>query len=73
MQWVRVVEDRDPSPSAASLDSQSVSTAVMVHEAVGFDAGKKIKGRKRFTLVDTRLLADCRPSSRSERAGTRRR
>ncbi len=25
----------------------------MVHEAVGFDAGKKIDGRKRFTLVDT--------------------
>ena len=25
----------------------------MVHEAVGYDAGKQIKGRKRFTLVDT--------------------
>ena len=25
----------------------------MVHQAVGYDAGKKIKGRKRFTLVDT--------------------
>ena len=25
----------------------------MVHEAVGFDAGKKIKGRKRFMTVDT--------------------
>jgi hypothetical protein len=25
----------------------------MVHEAVGYDADKKIKGRKRFTLVDT--------------------
>jgi Transposase DDE domain len=25
----------------------------MVHEAVGSDAGKKLKGRKRFTLVDT--------------------
>jgi putative transposase len=25
----------------------------MVHEAVGYDAGKKIKGRQRFTLVDT--------------------
>lgn len=53
VQWVRVTEERDPSPSAASLDSQSVPTAVMVHEAVGFDAAKKIKGRKRFTLVDT--------------------
>ena len=25
----------------------------MVHEAVGYDAGKKIKGRKRFMTVDT--------------------
>lgn len=52
-QWVRVADARHPSPSAASLDSQSVPTAVMVHEAVGFDAAKKVKGRKRFTLVDT--------------------
>jgi putative transposase len=35
------------------MDSQSVPAAVMVHEAVGFDAGKQIDGRKRFTLVDT--------------------
>lgn len=52
-QWVRVMEDRAPSPSAASLDSQTVPTAVMLHEAVGYDGGKHIKGRKRFTLVDT--------------------
>ena len=51
--WVRVSENREPSPCAASLDSQSVPTAVMVDEAVGYDAGKHIKGRKRFTLVDT--------------------
>jgi putative transposase len=48
VQGVRVTEARDPNRSAASLDSQSVPTAVMVHEAVGFDAAKKIKGRKRF-------------------------
>ena len=53
VQWVRVSENRDPTPSAASLDSQSVPSAVMVDDAVGYDAGKKIKGRKRFTLVDT--------------------
>lgn len=35
------------------LDSQSVSTAVMVHEAVGNDAAKPMQGRKRHTLVDT--------------------
>lgn len=53
VQWVRVLEDHPSTPSAASLDSQSVPTAVMVNESVGYDAAKKIKGRKRFTLVDT--------------------
>jgi len=53
VQWVRVASEPFPSPSAASLDSQSVPTAVMVHESVGYDAAKKVKGRKRFVLVDT--------------------
>jgi putative transposase len=35
------------------LDSQSVKSAAGVHEAVGFDAGKRIKGRKRVLTVDT--------------------
>ena len=25
----------------------------MINQEVGYDAGKRIKGRKRFTLVDT--------------------
>ncbi|HEY9880724.1 MAG TPA: IS5 family transposase [Leptolyngbyaceae cyanobacterium] len=52
-EWVRVAEERPSTPSAAVLDSQSVPTSVMVHQAVGYDGAKKIKGRKRFTLVDT--------------------
>jgi putative transposase len=40
-QWVRAIEDRHPSPSAAILDSQSVETATMIHPEVGYDAGKK--------------------------------
>ena len=51
--WVRVAEDKESSPSAGSVDSQTVATAVMVSDTVGYDAGKKLKGRKRFTLVDT--------------------
>lgn len=51
--WVRVAEDRFPSPSEAILDSQSVKSAAMVHQSVGFDSGKLIKGRKRFVCVDT--------------------
>ena len=51
--WVRVAQGRDSSPSVASVDSQTVPTAVMVSAAVGYDGGKKLKGRKRFTMVDT--------------------
>jgi putative transposase len=50
---VRRQYKRHSSPSSASLDSQSVPTAVMVSESVGYDAAKQCKGRKRFTLVDT--------------------
>jgi hypothetical protein len=30
-----------------------VKTAAMLNQSVGYDAGKKIKGRKRFVTVDT--------------------
>jgi putative transposase len=50
---IRIEHGRHPSPSEAVLDSQSVKSAAGVHEAVGFDAGKQIKGRKRFATVDT--------------------
>jgi len=53
VEWVRVIENRESSPSAASMDSQTVASSVMVNQAVGYDANKKLKGRKRFTLVDT--------------------
>ena len=49
----RVSEGRSLSPSEVMLDSQSVKSATRVHEAVGYDAGKKIKGRKRHLTVDS--------------------
>jgi len=52
-EWTRIEHQRHPSPSEAILDSQSVKSAAMVHQSVGFDAGKLIKGRKRFMTVDT--------------------
>lgn len=42
-----------PCPSEAIIDSQSVKSAAMVSEAVGYDADKNVKGRKRFLTVDT--------------------
>jgi hypothetical protein len=43
---------RDASPTTAVLDSQSVKT-MEAGGPSGYDAGKKIKGRKRHALVDT--------------------
>ena len=51
--WIRSEQERKPDPSEAIIDSQSVKTAAMLNRSVGYDAGKKIKGRKRFVTVDT--------------------
>jgi putative transposase len=51
-QRVRQHSKRKPDPSAAILDSQSVKTTEVGGER-GYDAGKKINGRKRHILVDT--------------------
>lgn len=48
----RIEAERQPSPSEAIIDSQSVQSAARVSATVGDDAGKKIKGRKRFMTVD---------------------
>jgi len=49
---LREADGREPEPSAAILDSQSVKTT-SVKGVRGYDAGKKVKGRKRHILVDT--------------------
>ena len=68
---VRQQEGRSADASAGMLDSQSVKTTETPGER-GYDAGKKVNGRKRHLLVDTLSLDyhrghHCRFGARSGR------
>ena len=62
---------REASPTAAIIDSQSVKTTEAGGPR-GYDAGKKINGRKRHALVDTDgrgLVIEPHPASIQDRDG----
>lgn len=70
---VRLTDGRDRQPSAAIIDSQSVKSTECSQER-GYDAGKKINGRKRHILVDTLgllLMVMVLPAHIQDRDGAR--
>ncbi|TCZ72726.1 IS5 family transposase [Flaviaesturariibacter aridisoli] len=46
-------QGRSGEPSMLLIDAQSVKTVAGTGDEVGYDAGKKVKGRKRHLAVDT--------------------
>ncbi|WP_406319946.1 IS5 family transposase [Streptosporangium sp. NBC_01639] len=70
---VRRSAGRQDEPSAAVMDSQSVKGADTIGaDSRGYDANKKINGRKRFVVTDTLgllLAVMVRPASVQDRAG----
>lgn len=53
---LRTALGRDAQPSATIIDSQSVKTTSVGGRARGYDGGKKVDGRKRHVVVDTKGL-----------------
>ena len=49
----RLKVDKNPLPTVAIIDSQSVKNSATATKQIGFDGGKLIKGRKRFLMVST--------------------
>jgi putative transposase len=70
----RQAAGREPSPSAAIIDAQSVKTVEQPATCRGYDGGKRVKGRKRHLAVDTLgllLVVVVTAANVSDRTGAR--
>jgi putative transposase len=56
---VRKAAGKKPQPTAAIVDSQTAKTSALGGDARGYDAGKKVQGRKRHIAVDTLGMVLC--------------
>lgn len=68
----RASAGRESSPSAAVIDSQSIKAPHATPATRGYDAGKKVVGRKRHIAVDTDgrlLMVNLTPADISDSAG----
>lgn len=68
-------DNRDPHPSAAIIDAQSVKTVEESAGSSGFDGHKRVNGRKRHLLVDTLgwpLSIWVTPASSQDKVGAER-
>jgi len=50
---IRISFGKEPTPSVGIIDSQSIKACNVCEGDVGYDGGKKTKGRKRHIVVDT--------------------
>ena len=50
---VRQTQGRDKEPSLVIIDAQASKTTAGTSDEVGYDANKKVKGRKRHIATDT--------------------
>jgi putative transposase len=72
---VRAADGRDPEPSAAVIDSQSVresAEGVVPAATSGYDSHKKVNGRKRHLMTDTLgllIVVTVSPASAQDRDG----
>ena len=50
---IRLKKNKNPLPTVGIIDSQSTKTINVCEDNIGYDGGKKVKGRKRHIVVDT--------------------